>query len=61
MAVIAEWTFEGSLKLRKEQALTGTQPVINEERMTVRGKWTIRQFEWYRDNNDILLASQALA
>ena len=61
MEVIAEWTFEGSLKLRKEQALTGTKPVINKERMTVRGKWTIRQIEWYRGNNVILLASQALA
>lgn len=61
MEVIAEWTFEGSLKLRKEQALTGTKPVINKERMTVRGKWTIRQIEWYRGNNEILLASQALA
>lgn len=73
MAVIAEWTFEGSLKFyliiflrsfnkEKEQALTGTKPVINEERMLVRGKWTVCQFEWYRDNNSgILLASQAFA
>ena len=61
MAVIAEWTFEGSLKLRKEQALTGTKPVINEERMTVRGKWTICQIEWYRGNNEMLLTSQASA
>lgn len=53
MAVIAEWTFEGSLKSNREQALTGTKPVINEERMTVRGKWTIRQIEWYRGNDKV--------
>ena len=38
--------------VRKEQALPGTKPVINEERMLVRVKWTIRQFEWYRDNKE---------
>ena len=38
--------------VRKEQALPGTKPVINEERMIVRVKWTIRQFEWYRDNKE---------
>ena len=39
--------------------MPGTKPVINEERMIVTGKWTIRQFEWYRDNKELLLPSQA--
>ena len=52
MAVFVEWTFEGSLKRNIQQGEPGTKPVINEERMLVRVKWTIRQFEWYRDNKE---------
>ena len=41
----------------REYGLSGTEPVINQERMLVREKVDERQFEWYRDNK-ILLPSQ---
>ena len=36
----------------REYGLSGTEPVINQERMLVREKVDERQFEWYRDNNE---------
>ena len=36
----------------EDYGLSGTEPVINQECMLVRVKWTIRQFEWYRDNKE---------
>lgn len=34
----------------REYGLSGTEPVINQERMLVRAEWTLRQIEWYRGN-----------
>ena len=38
--------------------MSGTEPVINQECMLVhQEKWTIRQFEWYRDNYLVITVS----
>ena len=58
MELIVEWTFEGSLKSKKnerEYGVSGTKPVINKECMLVheRGQKTV-EVEWYRVNIELL-------
>ena len=38
----------------------GTEPVINQERMSVREKVDICQFEWYRDNEFVFITVSSI-
>ena len=56
----AEWTFEGGLK-KKQIAFSRCRREPNP--LSIRSvclymrKWTIRQFEWYRDNKILITVS----
>lgn len=60
MKLMIEWTFEGGLKSVGEYGTSGTEPVINQERMSVREKVDICQFEWYRDNEFVFITVSSI-
>ena len=54
---LSEWTFEGRPEpelLSTKYGLTASATVTSAAYMLVYEKWTICQFEWHRDNKNLL-------
>ena len=61
MEGFVEWTFEGGPKGNHLVGVTGNRTRYQSGMYdSYMNEWTIRQYEWYRDNK-ILLPSQATA